>query len=106
MPKKFSADVRSKAVRLVEEHARYHQCSLASACEAIAPKIGVSHHTLRNWLKAARAERRPVVEMTYDQLQARVNYLETRLDESERAIEILKAASAFFAKELDHPGPR
>lgn len=44
--------------------------------------------------------------MSREELAGEVRQLRARLAEMERANEILKAASAFFAAELDRPGPR
>lgn len=106
MPKKFTPEARQRAVRLVEEHISANACSIEAACRAVAPKIDVSAHTLRSWLKASRATHQPTGEMTREELAVEVAQLRNRLQEMERANEILKAASAFFAAELDRPGPR
>lgn len=106
MPHKFTPDVRDRAVRLTEEHISKERCSVTVACQAIAPKIGVSHHTLRNWVKASRAAHQPTTDMSREELAAEVKELRAKLVEMQRANEILKAASAFFAAELDRPGPR
>lgn len=106
MPIKFTPEVRERAVRLCEEHIAKEKCPVVVACKAIAPKIGVSYHTLRNWVKLSRAEQQPIGEMTREELATEVKQLRTKLVEMQRANEILKAASAFFAAELDRPGPR
>lgn len=106
MPRKFADDVRQRAVRLVEEHVEAHGCSVAKACRAVASKIGVSHHTLRNWIRQSQAQHQPTAEMSREDLVREVKQLRAELSQMERANEILKAASAFFAAELDRPGPR
>jgi transposase len=48
--KKFSAEVRAGAVRMVQEH-RGQYPSLWAAIESIAPKIGCVSQTLNKWVK-------------------------------------------------------
>jgi transposase-like protein len=48
--KKFSPEVRERAVRLVQEH-RGEYPSLRAAIESIAPKIGCVPQTLLDWVK-------------------------------------------------------
>ena len=52
--KKFSAEVRERAVRLVLEARKDHDSEWATLC-SIAPKIGCTTETLRKWVR--RAER-------------------------------------------------
>lgn len=106
MPKKFSADLRAQAVRLAQQHMQTHAVSIATACDEVGPKVGVSPHTLRHWVQVARRDSQPTTQMSREELAGEVRQLRARLAEMERANEILKAASAFFAAELDRPGPR
>ena len=48
--KKFSPEVRERAVRMVLEH-RGEYPSLWAAIESIAPKIGCVPQTLNDWVK-------------------------------------------------------
>ena len=48
--KKFSPEVRERAVRLVHEH-RGEYPALWAAVESIAPKIGCVPHTWLEWVK-------------------------------------------------------
>jgi transposase len=61
--------------------------------------------TLRKWVRQAEIDegRRPGVTSTESE---RVRELQREIRELRRANEILKAASAFFAAELDRPQPR
>lgn len=53
--KKFSPEVRSRAVRLVLEHEGEHP-SWWTTMVSIAGKIGCSAHTLNEWVKKAEVE--------------------------------------------------
>ena len=48
--KKYSPEVKERAVRLVQEH-RSEYPSLWSTIESIAPKIGCAPPTLHDWVK-------------------------------------------------------
>jgi transposase-like protein len=98
--KKFSPEVRERAVRLVQEH-RGEYPSLWAAVESIAPKIGCVPHTLLEWVKRQEIDSGVREGVTTAEAQ-RVKDLEREVKELRRANEILKLASAFFAQaELD-----
>lgn len=87
-------------MRLVQEH-RGEYSSLWAAVESNAPKIGCAAQTLLEWVKPqeVNAGVRPGVTTTEAQ---RMKALEREVKELRRANEILKLASAFFARaELD-----
>ena len=98
--KKFSPEVRERAVRLVQEH-RGEYPSLWSAVESIAPKIGCTPQTLLDWVKRMEVDAGVRPGVTTAEAQ-RIKELERENKELRRANEILKLASAFFAQaELD-----
>ncbi|CAN7677134.1 IS3 family transposase [Trinickia sp. LjRoot230] len=91
---KFSAEVRERAVRMVQEH-RGEYPSQWAAIESIAPKIGCTSQTLLGWVKREEVdsgEREGVTTSERERLKA----LEREVKELRRANEILKLASAFF----------
>ena len=99
-PTRFSPEVRARTVRMVVEHEAAHESQWA-AIESIAEKIGCSAETLRKWVRQAErdAGRRP--GLTTDERE-RLKQLERENVELRRANEILRLASAYFAKaELD-----
>jgi len=71
----------------------------------IAVQLGLGSETLRHWVKQAEIDngQRPGVT-TKD--QQRIAELEKEVRELRRANQILKAASAFFARELDPRLPK
>jgi transposase len=101
--KRYPVEVRERAVRLVLEHRGEYQTEWA-AITSIAQKCGMTAETLRKWVRQTEVDggRRPGVSSEEAQ---RIKELERENKELRRANEILKAASAFFARELD-PQPR
>ncbi len=98
--KKFSPEVRERAVRLVQEH-RGEYPSLWTAVESIAPKIGCVPQTLLAWVKRTEIDGGVRPGVTTAEMQ-RIKELERENKELRRANEILRTASAFFAQaELD-----
>jgi transposase len=75
------------------------------AIARVADQLGVNRETMRNWVRQAEIDggQRPGVTTTEQQ---RIVELEREVRELRRANEILKAASAFFAAELDRPRTR
>ena len=101
---KYPREVRDRTVRLVMEHRDEYPSEWAAIC-SIASKSGMTAETLRKWVRQAEVDegRRPgVTGAESDQ----VRELRREVRELRRANEILKAASAFFAAELDRPQQR
>jgi transposase len=94
--KKFSPEVRERAVRLVQEH-RGEYPSLWAAVGSIAPKIGCVPQTLLDWVKRQEIDSGVREGVTTAEAQ-RVKDLEREVKELRRTNEILKLASAFFAQ--------
>lgn len=100
MPKKFDQESKDRVVRLVEDRILAEGLSMQQACQVVAPKLGVSWHTARQWTQAARREGRVVKRLPED-LEAENARLRREVQELRDTNELLKAASAFFASELD-----
>ena len=103
-PRKYPDELRARAVRMVFE-VRERTGQRLGAIARVGDQLGVHKETLRNWVRQAEIDggQRPGVT-TLD--QQRVAELERENRELRRANEILKAASAFFASELDRPRTR
>jgi transposase len=71
----------------------------------IARQLGIGTESLRGWVRQAEVDggQRPGITTAE---QRRIAELEREVRELRRANEILKAASAFFARELDPRLPR
>jgi len=100
----YPAEFRERAVRMVFDHQGEYPTQW-KAIESIAKKLQVNHETLRQWVRRAETDAGQRPGLTTDE-RARLKDLERENRELRRANEILKAASAFFARELDPQPPR
>lgn len=92
-PRKYSEELRERAVRLVFESGR--------PIAHVAQDLGVHKEALRTWVRQARADRGERRGLLTSEERQRLKELERENRELRRANEILKAASAYFAQELD-----
>ena len=98
--KRYSPEVRERAVRMVFEHQGEHESQWA-AMSSISSKIGCTAETLRKWVRQAERDQgiRGGLSSTD---RDRLKELERDNRELKRANEILRKAAAFFAQaELD-----
>ena len=101
-PSKYPRELKERAVRLVFE-SKDEYPSEFQAIRAIAGKLGLgSPETLRKWVRRAEVDGGTRPGKTSAEL-AEIRELKKENAELRRANEILKAASAFFAAELDRP---
>jgi transposase len=92
-PKKYSEELRERAVRLVFESQR--------PIAHVARDLGVHKEALRLWVRQAEADAGSRNDRLTTEERERLKALERENRELRKANEILKAASVFFAKELD-----
>ena len=103
--KRYSPEVRERAVRMVLEHGNEYGSQWEAIC-SIAAKIGCTPETLRKWVRRAEVDTGRRNGTTSDE-RARLKELERENRELRRANEILSKASAYFAQaELDRPPRR
>ncbi len=102
--RRYPQELKDRAVRMAREVAD-QEGSWSGVIPRVAKRLGVGAESLRGWVKQAEVDagRRPGVPSVES---ARVAELERENRELRRANEILKAASAFFARELDPRLPR
>lgn len=102
---RYPAELRERAIRMVAEH-RGEYPSEWAAVVSIAGKLGVgAPETLRKWIRRAEVDGGQRAGVTTAEHQ-RLMQLERENRELRRANEILKAATVFFARELDPRPPR
>jgi transposase len=97
--KKYPDELRERAVRMVFEHQGEYPSQWKAIC-SIAESLGVHRESLRVWVRRAETDAGARRGLTSEE-RARMRELERENRELRRANEILKAASVFFATELD-----
>ena len=98
--KRYSPEVRERAVRLVFDSQKEDQSQWA-AIQSIADKIGCTHETLRRWVRQQERDQGMRAGLSSDDREA-LKQLKKENRELKRANEILRKASAYFAQaELD-----
>lgn len=96
---RFDQQTRVKAVRLVREH-KGDDPSEYAAIKAISARLGMTAETLRQWVRQAEVVAGQAEGVT-SQTARELRELRRKNAELERTIEILKAATSFFARECD-----
>jgi transposase len=99
MSKRYPPEQRARAVKMVLDHLDEYR-SVYAACQVIGPKVGVGVESLRQWTVQAQIDAQQAPGPTSAERQ-RIKDLEREVRDLKEANEILKAASIFFARELD-----
>jgi transposase len=110
--RKYPPELRERAV------AMYKAAEPKPVIRQMARQLGVHPEALRNWIRrdeeyqgrrpgrgAVRSAQAPVPELSAE-VEAELGALRKEVMELRRANEILKAASAYFAVQLDQTGRR
>jgi transposase len=101
-PSRYPRELRERAVRMVAE-VRPDYPSEAQAIAQVARMLGIgSAETLRTWVRRMQVDAGHRPGVTTD-AHEEIKRLKRENAELRRANEILKAASSFFAAELDRP---
>ena len=94
-PKKYPTELRERAVRL------YFESEPRPVVRRLAEQLGIHHEALRTWIRQAQADRGERTDQPTTSDLEELRRLRKENAELRRANEILKAASAFFAQEMD-----
>jgi transposase len=94
-PKKYPDELRARAVRL------YRESDPKPMIRRLAEQLGVHPETLRTWIRQDEADRGERDDRLSTSELEELRRLRKENVELRRANEILKAASAYFASELD-----
>lgn len=96
--RKYPEELLDRGARLVFESGR--------SISQVALDLGIHREALRKWIRQAEADAGKRSEHLTSTEREELKHLRTEVRELRRANEILKSASAFFAKELDPPRPK
>lgn len=99
MPKKIDDEVKTRAVRLVLEHQQEYP-SLSAAAEAVARQVGVGKESVRRWVLQAQIDGGTRSGVSSEEL-AEIKALKAENRRLREDVSILRAATSFFAGELD-----
>ena len=99
MPKKINPELRARALRMVQEHQQDYPSQTAAA-QAVARQLGLGRETVRRWIVQAEIDEgaRPGVTSVE---QAEIKRLKAENRRLREDVDILRAATTFFAGELD-----
>lgn len=94
-PRKYPDELRERAVRL------YRESDPKPVIRRLAEQLNVHHEALRNWIRQDETDRgqrhdRPTTDMIEENRRLRREVAELR-----RINDVLRAASAYFAAEID-----
>ena len=95
--KYYPPEFKAEAIKLVVEQ--------GYSCRQAGKQLGIPHKTLANWVRPRRKQERSaqiaagVAQDDPAALRARIGELEKQLRRAEMEREILKKATAYFAKE-------
>lgn len=97
-PRKYSQELLDRGVGLVFESGR--------PITHVARDLGIHHETLRKRVRQVQADTGKRNDLLTSSEREEIKKLRGEVRELRRANEILKAASVFFAKELDPHRPK
>ncbi|WP_037908911.1 transposase [Actinacidiphila yeochonensis] len=97
-PRKYPDELRERAIREVRATGR--------PIAHVAKDLGIRKEALRGWVRQAEADRGEREDRLTSAEQDELRQLRREVAELRRANEILKAASVFFAQEIDRPRTR
>jgi transposase len=99
MASRYDENTKAWAVRLVREHAGDYETEWA-AMKAISARLGMSAETLRKWVRQAEVDAGEAPGVPTDAARE-IRELRRKCKELEATVDILRAATSFFAREYD-----
>jgi transposase len=96
--RKYPDELLDRGARMVIESGR--------PIAHVARDLGIHHEALRKWVRKTEADEGKRKDLLSSQEREELKALRGEVRELRRANEILKAASAFFAAELDPHRPK
>jgi transposase len=99
MPRKFDPAVRERAVRPVLEHQAEYQ-SQFQCIQAVAKQVGAGSESVRRWVVQAEIDSGGRAGVSSDE-NAEIKRLKAENRRLREDVAILRAATTFFAGELD-----
>ena len=96
---KYSPQTRERVVRLVLEQGDQFRNEF-QACVAVAQQFGMHRETVRRWVRDARVAAGEL-PANPDEKDRKIAELTRENAELAKTVEILKAATTFFARECD-----
>src|SRR4029079_16098255 len=96
---RYDENTKARAVRLVREHRDDYDSEWA-AMKAISGRLGMNPETLRKWVRQTEIDAGEAPGVSSEE-RRELRELRRKNRELESTIEILKAATSFFARECD-----
>jgi transposase len=96
---KYDPEMKAKAVRLYQDHVAEYPSRWA-AMKAISTRLGMTAETLRQWVRRAEVDAGQAAGLPGEPA-AELAALRRKCRELEQTVEVLKAATSFFAREYD-----
>lgn len=96
---KYDPELKAKAVRLFQDHVTEYPSRWA-AMKAISASLGMTAETLRQWIKRSEVDAGQAPGLTSDSA-AELAAMRRKCRELEQTVEVLLAATGFFARAYD-----
>ena len=100
---RYDENTKARAVRLIREHRDDYDSEWA-AMKAISGRLGMNPETLLKWVRQAEIDAGDAAGVSSEE-RREPRELRRKCRELETTVEILKAATSFFAREC-HPRHR